>query len=79
MPTPQGGCRSHDQRRLYDALLEDYKLKAAYATEQIGRMQTQFQVALTLESAVDGRSVYHRPMPSAKTYSEQAGRMPHLV
>jgi hypothetical protein len=35
-----------------DALLEDYKLKVAFAIEQTGRMQTQFQVMLTLESAL---------------------------
>lgn len=32
-------------------LLEDYKLKVAFATEQVNRLQTQFQVMLTLESA----------------------------
>jgi hypothetical protein len=35
-----------------DALLEDYKLKVAFATEQINRLQTQFQVMLSLEAAV---------------------------
>lgn len=34
------------------SLLEDYKLKVAFATDQIGRLQTQFQVLLTLESAI---------------------------
>jgi hypothetical protein len=33
-------------------LLEDYKLKVAFATAQIDRMQTQFQVMLTLETAL---------------------------
>jgi hypothetical protein len=33
-----------------DALLEDYKLKVAAADSQIGRLQTQFQVLLSLES-----------------------------
>ena len=32
-------------------LLEDYKLKVAFATDQVNRLQTQFQVMLTLESA----------------------------
>ena len=35
---------------LAEALLEDYKLKVQFAVEQTGRMQTQFQVMLTLES-----------------------------
>jgi hypothetical protein len=33
-------------------LLEDYKLKVTFATDQINRLQTQFQVMVTLESAV---------------------------
>jgi hypothetical protein len=33
-----------------DALLEDYKLKVSMADNQIGRLQTQFQVLLALES-----------------------------
>jgi len=33
-----------------DALLEDYKLKVGTADNQIGRLQTQFQVLLSLES-----------------------------
>lgn len=33
-----------------DALLEDYKLKVSFAIEQTGRMQTQFQVMLTLQA-----------------------------
>ncbi len=33
-----------------DALLEDYKLKVSFAVEQTSRMQTQFQVMLTLQS-----------------------------
>jgi hypothetical protein len=33
-----------------DALLEDYKLKVGTADSQIGRLQTQFQVLLSLES-----------------------------
>jgi hypothetical protein len=33
-----------------EALLEDYKLKVQFAVEQTSRMQTQFQVMLTLES-----------------------------
>jgi hypothetical protein len=33
-------------------LLEDYKLKVTFATDQINRLQTQFQVMITLESAV---------------------------
>jgi hypothetical protein len=33
-----------------EALLEDYKLKAGTADSQIGRLQTQFQVLLSLES-----------------------------
>jgi hypothetical protein len=32
------------------SLLEDYKLKMTFAVEQTNRMQTQFQVMLTLES-----------------------------
>jgi hypothetical protein len=35
---------------LAHALLEDYKLKLSFAVEQTNRMQTQFQVMLTLES-----------------------------
>lgn len=35
-----------------DARLEDYKLRSAFASEHLGRMQTQFQVMLTLETAV---------------------------
>jgi hypothetical protein len=35
-----------------DARLEDYKLKSAFASEYLGRMQTQFQVMLTLETAL---------------------------
>jgi hypothetical protein len=35
-----------------NALLEDYKLKVDYAVQQTGRAQTQFQVMLTLESAL---------------------------
>ncbi len=35
-----------------DALLEDYKLKVAFATEHAKAVQTQFQVMLTLESAL---------------------------
>jgi hypothetical protein len=35
---------------LAEALLEDYKLKVQFAVEQTNRMQTQFQVMLTLES-----------------------------
>lgn len=34
------------------ALLEDYKLKVNYAVEQTNRMQTQFQVMLTLQTAL---------------------------
>jgi hypothetical protein len=34
------------------ALLEDYKLKVSYAVDQTSRMQTQFQVMLTLQSAL---------------------------
>jgi hypothetical protein len=34
------------------ALLEDYKLKVTFATEQINRLQTQFQVMLSLEAAI---------------------------
>src|SRR4051812_34333238 len=34
------------------ALLEDYKLKVAFATDQINRLQTQFQVMLTLQTAL---------------------------
>jgi hypothetical protein len=37
---------------LADALLEDYKLKVTYAVDQTNRMQTQFQVMLTLQSAL---------------------------
>ncbi len=33
-----------------DALLEDYKLKVSMADNQIGRLQTQFQILLALES-----------------------------
>jgi hypothetical protein len=39
-----------DARRA--ALLEDYKLKVAASTSQTERIQTQFQVMLTLESAI---------------------------
>ena len=35
-----------------DALLEDYKLRSMFASEHLGRMQTQFQVMLTLETAL---------------------------
>ena len=35
-----------------EALLEDYKLKVAFFGDLIGRMQTQFQVSLTLETAL---------------------------
>src|SRR4051812_49368083 len=35
-----------------EALLEDYKLKVTFATEQINRLQTQFQVMIALESAL---------------------------
>jgi hypothetical protein len=35
---------------LAPALLEDYKLKVSFAVEQTNRMQTQFQVMLTLQS-----------------------------
>jgi hypothetical protein len=31
-------------------LLEDYKLKVTFAIDQVNRLQTQFQVMLTLES-----------------------------
>ena len=34
------------------ALLEDYKLKVSYAVDQTNRMQTQFQVMLTLQTAL---------------------------
>lgn len=34
------------------ALLEDYKLKVSYAVDQTNRMQTQFQVILTLQTAL---------------------------
>src|SRR5690349_24810474 len=33
-----------------EALLEDYKLKVQFAVDQTSRMQTQFQLMLTLES-----------------------------
>jgi hypothetical protein len=33
-------------------LLEDYKLRVAFAGDQVNRLQTQFQVMLTLESGV---------------------------
>src|SRR3954453_2148465 len=34
------------------ALLEDYKLKTAFLTEAINRVQTQFQVMLTLQAGL---------------------------
>jgi hypothetical protein len=34
------------------SLLEDYKLKVSFANDLIGRLQTQFQILLTLESAI---------------------------
>ncbi|MFI5025656.1 MAG: hypothetical protein ACHQCI_02745 [Solirubrobacterales bacterium] len=37
---------------LAGSLLEDYKLKVSFAVEQLGRMQTQFQVMLTLQAAL---------------------------
>jgi hypothetical protein len=42
------GMEKHDPTP--DALLEDYKLKVSVADSQIGRLQTQFQVLLALES-----------------------------
>jgi hypothetical protein len=35
-----------------NALLEDYKMKVDYAVDQTNRMQTQFQVMLTLQTAL---------------------------
>lgn len=40
------------QPPLAESLLEDYKLKVQFAVEQTNRMQTQFQVMLTLESVL---------------------------
>jgi hypothetical protein len=41
-----------DAEPLASDLLEDYKLKVTFATDQISRLQIQFQVMITLESAV---------------------------
>lgn len=39
-----------EEGAIAEALLEDYKLKVQFAIEQTSRMQTQFQVMLSLES-----------------------------
>jgi len=50
--TPVRVTQPASKRPEADALLEDYKLKVSFAVEQINRAQTQFQVMLTLQSAL---------------------------
>ncbi len=52
MSSDASGCSDERQAPSADALLEDYKLKVTFAIEQVGRMQTQFQVMLTLQTAL---------------------------